>query len=180
MKRVICAMLIALVCVGFAACSSKPNNTNPTISVPSSVVSLNESSSQSSSSQSSSSRSSSSRSSSSSRQKPYATVKEYLDTPKVQSQINSTIESNETDDMQISAYAEGDDTLVYDYTFTKTYDENDVAKLKSGLDKALEEKASDFTSVVTTLKTYVDVENPKVKVVYRNGDNAVITERTFE
>ena len=165
MKRIICVLLIALLCVGLAACSKKQQNDTETTSDTASSVA---------------SQSDATQAAGSSSRKAYATVKEYLDTPEVQSQINSTIESNKTDDMEMSVYAEGDNTLVYDYTFTKTYDENDVAELKSGLDKALEEKGSTFTSVAGTLKTYVAVENPKVKVIYRNGDNTVITERTFE
>lgn len=165
MKRIICVLFIMLLCVGLAACSPKQDNTEPASDPASSAASQTDAAQASSVSSSG---------------KRYATVKEYLDTPEVQSQINSTIESNKSDDMEMSIYAEGDDTLVYDYLFTQTYDENGVAELKSGLDKALEEKGSTFTSVAGTLKTYVDVENPKVKVVYRNGDNAIITEKTFE
>lgn len=169
MKRIICVLLIALLCVGLAACSPKQNNTNPASGATS--ASASSVASQSDATQAAGSSSSN---------KPYATVKEYLDTPDVQSQINSTIEANKTDDMEMSVYAESDDMLVYDYTFTQTYDENGVAELKSGLDKALEEKSSTFTTVASTLKTYVDVENPKVKVIYRNGDNSIITEKTFQ
>ena len=165
MKRIICVLLIMLLCVGLAACSPKQNPTEAASDPASSAAS------QSDSTQSASASSSG---------KQYATVKEYLDRPDVQSQINSTIESNKSDEMSMSIYAEGDDTLVYDYLFTQTYDENGVAELKSGLDKALEEKSSTFTSVADTLKTYVEAENPKVKVVYRNGDNTVITEKIFE
>ena len=165
MKRIICVLLIMLLCVGLAACSPKQNPTEAASDPASSAAS------QSDATQSANASSSG---------KQYATVKEYLDRPDVQSQINSTIESNKSDEMSMSIYAEGDDTLVYDYLFTQTYDENGVAELKSGLDKALEEKSSTFTSVADTLKTYVEAENPKVKVVYRNGDNTVITEKIFE
>ncbi|WP_405358223.1 DUF4854 domain-containing protein [Ruminococcus sp.] len=165
MKRIICVLLIALLCLGLAACSPKQNPTESTSDPASSAVSQTDAAQSASASSSG---------------KQYATVKEYLDRPDVQSQINSTIESNKSDEMEMSIYAEGDDTLVYDYLFAQTYDENGVAELKTGLDKALEEKGSTFTSVAGTLKTYVEVENPKVKVVYRNGDNTVITEKTFE
>ena len=167
MKRIICVMLIALVCIGLVACSSKSKNPDPASDTASSAASKSEATQASAASSKSS-------------DKAFATVKEYLDTPEVQSQINSTIEENKTDDLEMSVYAEGDDTLVYDYTYTKTYDENGVAELKSGLDTALEEKSSTFTSIAGTLKTYVDVENPKVKVIYRNGDHTIITEKTFE
>lgn len=171
MKRIVCVLLIALFCVGLAACSKKQSNAESDPGATSDSASSAATPLEATRAADADAKTS---------QKAYATVKEYLDTPEVQSQINSTIESNKTDDMQMSVYAEGDDTLVYDYSFTKTYDENDVAELKSGLDKALEEKGSTFTSVAGTLKTYVAVENPKVKVIYRNGDNAVITEKTFE
>ena len=153
MKRIICILLIALLCVGLAACSPKQDNTEPASDTASSAVSQTDAAQSANASSSG---------------KQYATVKEYLDRPDVQSQINSTIESNKSDEMSMSIYAEGDDTLVYDYLFTQTYDENGVAE------------GSTFTSVAGTLKTYVVVENPKVKVVYRNGDNTVITEKTFE
>ena len=166
MKRIICVLLIMLLCVGLATCNNNSSSTNN--SVKQDGGQNNDSGKNDQSVYSNSSN------------ETYATVKEYLDTPEVQSQINSTIEENKTDDLEMSVYAEGDDTLVYDYTYTKTYDENGVAELKSGLDTALEEKSSTFTSIAGTLKTYVDVENPKVKVIYRNGDHTIITEKTFE
>ena len=117
MKRIVCVLLIALFCVGLAACSKKQNDPGATSDSASSAATPLEATRAAEADAKTSG-------------KTYATVKEYLDTPEVQSQINSTIESNKTDDMQMSVYAEGDDTLVYDYSFTKTYDENDVAELK--------------------------------------------------
>lgn len=165
MKKIICLLLVALLCVGLAACSSKPNNENPASNaVASSSQSDDATEAPAVSSQSSG--------------KPYASVEDYLNTPEVQSEVNSAIEANDSG-LNLEVYADGD-TLVYDYTFTETFDDDTLDVVKDSLDTALEEKASSFESVVTVLKSNVDVENPKVKVVYRNSDGTVITEKTYE
>ena len=160
MKRFICVLLIALLCSGFAACSKQPSNTESasgtTSDAASSVTGSNASA------------------------KQFKTVKEYLETPQVKTEVDASVEKNTNDTMTMSVYAEGDDTLVYDYSFRQTYGENEVPTLKASLDDSLEKNASIFQEVVTSLSNYTSVENPKVKVIYRNGDESVITERTYE
>ncbi len=176
MKRIICVLLIALLCVGFAACSKKQSNTDSASGATADSVSSAEAPAEATQASDASSSAAGSNASA----KYYKTVKEYLETPQVKAEIDASVERNTTDNMTMSVYAEGDDTLVYDYSFRQTYGENEVPTLKASLDDSLEENASTFREVVTTLNGYISVENPKVKVIYRNGDASVITERTYE
>lgn len=184
MKRIICVLLIALLCVAFAACSKKQGNSGSasgaTSDSVSSVGSQAEATQASDASSSAVSSSASSTAGSNASAKLYKTVKEYLETPQVKTEIDASVEKNTTDTMTMAVYAEGDDTLVYDYAFKQTYGENEVPALKASLDDSLEKNASTFQEVVTTLDNYISVDNPKVKVIYRNGDESVITERTYE
>lgn len=184
MKRIICVLLIALLCVGFAACSKKQSNTDSASGAASDPVSSADSQAKATQAPGASSgdvsSASSSAAGSNASAKQYKTVKEYLETPQVKTEVDASVEKNTTDNMTMSVYAEGDDTLVYDYSFRQTYGENEVPTLKASLDDSLEENASTFREVVTTLNGYISVENPKVKVIYRNGDASVITERTYE
>ena len=172
MKRIVCVLLIALICVGFAACSKKQSESGAT------ADSVSSAEAQAEATQASDASSSAAGSNTST--KYYKTVKEYLETPQVKAEIDASVEKNTTDTMSMSVYAEGDDMLVYDYAFKQTYGENEVPALKASLDDSLEKNASTFQDVVTSLNNYISVENPKVKVIYRNGDESVITERTYE
>lgn len=170
MKRIICVLLIALLCAGLAACGSKQNNQTASSGAQSTVESKADATESAASSAASSASSAASA--------KLASVQEYLDTPEVQAEINDTIKEA-GDTIKIKVYAEGD-TLVYDYQFTDHFDDSSLASVKESLDNSLEEKKESFIKVVTTLKTNVDVANPKVKVIYRNDDGNVITERTYE
>lgn len=154
MKRIICILGIILLCIGFSACSDDANGE------PSSDVATPD------------------QQETEAPAKPYASLEEYLEAPEVQAEINDAIDSS-GDSMTMAVYVDGD-TLVYEYTFTQTYDEEQTETLKSKLDAGLEENASTYEEYVSLLKADVDVENPKIKVVYRNGDGTVITERIYE
>lgn len=180
MKRFICVLLIALLCVGFAACSKKPSNTEPASGATSDSVSSADPQAEATQGSDASSSAVSSAAGSNAAAKQYKTVKEYLETPQVKSEVDASVEKNTNDTMSMSVYAEGDDTLVYDYAFKQTYGESEVPALKASLDDSLEKNASTFQDVVTSLGSYISVESPKVKVIYRNGDESVITERTYE
>ena len=174
MKRIVCLLLIALLCVGLAACSKKQSGSEPaTDAADSAYVGSQLEATQAADA-------SSSPASSLSSDKQYKTVKEYLETPQVKTEVDASVEKNSNDTMSMSIYAEGDDTLIYDYSFKQTYGENEIPALKASLDDSLEKNTSTFQEVVTTLQQYISVANPKVKVIYRNGDASVITERTYE
>ena len=109
----------------------------------------------------------------------FASVEDYLNNEQVQESIQKQLDNSTDSSIKMDVYAEGD-TLVYDYTFTQAFTESELATVKSSLDSSLENASGTFSDVVKELKTYVNVENPKAKVIYRNSDGAEITERIYE
>ena len=47
-------------------------------------------------------------------------------------------------------------------------------------DEKLEETKSQFEAVIDEMKELIDVENPKVKLLYENPDGSVVYEHTYE
>ena len=112
--------------------------------------------------------------------KKYATVGDYLNDPTVQAQIESSKQASSGMGMDIDVYAEGDDTLVYDYTYQQHFTDAQVSAAKTQLDTQLENYESTFMAVVDELEQNVDQPNPKVKVIYRNDDGTIITSKTYQ
>ena len=164
MKRMIALLLVVLVCISVAGCSlfgGDKKSATPD--------------SDTSSASSSSTKSSVSSISSVSK---YGSIADYLEDEEVKAAINSALDedySNIFSDMKV--YAE-DNTLVYDYTFVETYDDDAAASMKESIDGKSDDDFG-FASVIDTLRTHVDVENPQIKVIYRNGDGSIITSRVF-
>lgn len=161
MKRIICALLITLLCFGSAACSSgseseteaSGNTATADTSAPTEAEAPG--------------------SDTGSSEKQYAGIEEYL-----QAEYVPATESEDSP-ITVDIYAE-DDTLVYDYTYRQTYSEDQVETIKTNLDAQFEQNSAAYESIAADLETKINVDNPKVKLIYRNGDNTVITERTFE
>ena len=170
MKKVFALILVLLLCVTVVGCSSGGSD-NGGSSSSSAASSAADSSSPASSAVSSAA-------STSQASSKYASIEEYLDDPTVKATVSSALEAYDNElfsDMKV--YAEGD-KLVYDYTYSQVYDEDQVATMR----ETLESKSDDefkLDDVVEELKTYVDVENPQVEVIYRNGDGTIIASRTF-
>lgn len=169
MKKVFALILVVLLCVTVVGCSSGgSDNGGSSSSTAASSVAETSSSSSTVSSAASSSQSTS----------KFASIADYLEDETVKATVSSALESYNNDlfsDMRV--YAEGD-KLVYDYTYSNVYDEDQVAKMRETLESKSDDEFN-LDEVVEELKTYVDVENPEVEVIYRNGDGTIIASRTF-
>lgn len=106
----------------------------------------------------------------------YASIKEYVESDEVQSELESMLSGMDTSTMSMEVYGE-DNKLVYSYTYL--VDLSALGDIASTLDAALEEQASVFESVASSLKLAVDVENPVVVVEYLDKDGNVIVSKEF-
>ena len=185
MKRIVCIILAVIFCLSFAACGKSDSTATEDSATKDSAVSSAASSADDTAetvaeaTQPAVSSDTSSAAGGNTATKMFASVEDYLNNPQVQDSINSQINNNSYSSITMNVYAEGD-TLVYDYTFTQAFTESELATVKSSLDSSLESASGTFSDVVKELKTYVNVENPKAKVIYRNSDGTEITERIYE
>ncbi len=109
--------------------------------------------------------------------KQYATLKECLDDPNSLTGIDE-VKKASSDVLDIDVKADGN-VLVYDYTYRTQVDESLLPSVKSTLDKSLEATESTFVTLADTLQSQIE-EDIEIKVVYRNADGEIITEKTFE
>ena len=109
--------------------------------------------------------------------KQYATLKECLDDPNSLTGIDE-VKKASSDVLDIDVKADGN-VLVYDYTYRTQVDESLLPSVKATLDKSLEATESTFVTLADTLQSQIE-EDIKIKVVYRNADSEIITEKTFE
>ena len=80
--------------------------------------------------------------------------------------------------IDVDCYAEGD-TLVYCFTYKNTYDDAKISEMKENLTRDLDSDAAPYGDTAKMLSSYVNVTNPAVKVIYRNGDGTIIIEKTY-
>ncbi len=105
------------------------------------------------------------------------TVETYLATEEGQADIDKVKEMFEGT-LEVDVYANGNE-MVYDYKYVTTYDDATAEILKESLTDSLDTQASTFESVVTTMEEVVDGE-VTLTVIYRNGDDSVLAEKTYE
>lgn len=104
-----------------------------------------------------------------------ASVEEYLAIPQVQDQMDALSELMESMGMTMTVAGEGN-KLIYTYTYVQQID---AAAAKPQLESGLDAQESTMKSVASSLKLYVDVENPIVVVHYLNADGSEIYTREF-
>ena len=109
--------------------------------------------------------------------KSFATLEEYLADPMNMEGLDELKKSG-AEVMDIDVKADGS-TLIYDYSYKTVMDSSVIPTVKSALDDAIEASADSFNSLTKTIQSSIE-ESIKLKVVYRNGDGEIITERTFE
>ena len=105
----------------------------------------------------------------------YASIEDYINSDMVQDQMKTLMDSMEGSGMDMKMFAEGD-TLVYEYYYTDIEKADGMAEL---LEEGLAEQASTFTSTATSLKTFIDVKNPKVEIRYIDCKGVLIYSKVF-
>lgn len=188
MKKFIALLLVCVICAAFAACSIKtsvetaaPAETAASADAPAATEAPDSGSSGNSGNSNDSGNSGSSGNSGNSGMigNKFASISAYLEDSEWKDTFKS-IQDMLGDMMTVSCYAEGD-TLVYDYKYTSTYTSTVLDSITESLEDSLNEDstAQNFTGVAETLQQYVVINDPAVKVIYRNGDDSVIAQKTY-
>lgn len=166
MKRIVCILLAVLFCLSFAACgksndtATKDSATNDSATIEGTVSVLPEPSESGES------------------VKKFESVEDYLNDPQVKANIDAQTEQ-ESDVVKLNVFAQGD-SLVYEYTYLTHIEGEKLDAAKKAIEDSFEDSSAVFDQAVEELKKYVAMENPKVKMIYRNDDESVIFEKVFE
>lgn len=109
----------------------------------------------------------------------YKNVKEYVNDPVIKEQLDKVVNSMSSSQFKISVETENDNVLVYKYVFNKVLSDAQREDVAEQIEKSLSSYDSIYNSLVDTLKKDVDVDNPKVRLVYETSDGQKITEKTW-
>lgn len=110
----------------------------------------------------------------------FGNIQEYLEYPSTQKYLESAKESAESDNLfTVECYAD-DDTLVYEYKYTKQLPDDSIDQVVEYFKKITETLESGMVPVMKDLVAYVDETDPKIKVVYLNADGSELYSITFD
>lgn len=112
----------------------------------------------------------------------YATVRDFVNDPSVQAEINRAIEGIEgTEGLSISVEST-DDTLTYLFTYDEaTLALVDIDDLKADLEESMssEDFESAYEEIAENVASLVEISPIKVQVVYANSNGMMIAGREF-
>lgn len=110
----------------------------------------------------------------------FGNIQEYLEYPSTQKYLESAKESAESANLfTVECYAD-DDTLVYEYKYTKQLPDDSIDQGVEYFKKITETLESGMVPVMKDLVAYVDETDPKIKVVYLNADGSELYSITFD
>ena len=110
----------------------------------------------------------------------FGNIQEYLEYPSTQKYLESAKESAESANLfTVECYAD-DDTLVYEYKYTKQLPDDSIDQVVEYFKKITETLESGMGPVMKDLVAYVDETDPKIKVVYLNADGSELYSITFD
>ncbi len=110
----------------------------------------------------------------------FSNIQEYLEYPSTQKSLESAKESAESVNLfTVECYAD-DDTLVYEYKYTKQLPDASIDQMVEYFKKNTETLEYGMVPVMKELVAYVDETDPKIKVVYLNADGSELYSITFD
>ena len=110
----------------------------------------------------------------------FGNIQEYLEYPSTQKYLESAKESAESANLfTVECYAD-DDTLVYEYKYTKQLPDDSIDQVVEYFKKITETLEAGMVPVMKDLVAYVDETDPKIKVVYLNADGSELYSITFD
>lgn len=108
----------------------------------------------------------------------FSTVKDFVESDIIKSQIDSMKSQFESAGLSIDIYAEGDSTLVYEYKYSQQLPITD--ETKQALDQALESQRATFEMVLNSVSLAVGIDNPTCVIKYLNADGSEILVKEFK
>lgn len=154
MKKLSAVLLAALMLIAFAGCGNDKTSENSTASAETDITKSETNSS-----------------------KKFETLQDYFDDP-VNTEGFEDIKNAMGNTVDAGVYVEGN-TIVYDYRFLTDIDSSKLGSAKETLDTTLDAYESTYKNTVSEIQNTVD-EDITLRVVYRNADKTVITERTYK
>lgn len=110
----------------------------------------------------------------------FSNIQEYLEYPSTQKSLESAKESAESVNLfTVECYAD-DDTLVYEYKYTKQLPDDSIDQVVEYFKKSIDTLELGMVPVMKELVAYVDETDPKIKVVYLNADGSELYSITFD
>ena len=109
----------------------------------------------------------------------FLNIEEYVNDPVIKEHLDKVINSMSSSQFKISVETENDNVLVYKYVFQRELSDAQRENVAEQIEKSLSSYDSIYNSLVDTLKKDVDVDNPKVRLVYETSDGQKITEKTW-
>lgn len=100
-------------------------------------------------------------------------LEEYVKSPEVQAAVKQISDSVSKQGLKVDISADGN-KLIYTYTYQK-----DVKVSANALNSALEQQASTFQGIATSLKQTTSEDNPVVVIRYLDKNGKVITTKEF-
>ena len=165
MKRLLALALAALFCVSLAACGQENKEDGKSGS------SAASSSDASSKAETSSKTDDASKDDGSSKAAAGKSLKDYAE------QVKKAGLPSDNDTLDIDIYTDGN-TFVYEFKYKEQIADDTLSAVKTSLDKSLENSANTYNSVVDEIKDYTGLD-ATVKVVYKNADGKVISEKEY-
>lgn len=102
----------------------------------------------------------------------YSSLEEYAAAPEIQSVLTSL----STDEIDCSIEIEGDNMLIMKYTYKTELDDSQLDMMGELLLEQLENYDSMFTSMKNEIETYVNIQDPHIKMAYYTMDGRLIAE----
>ena len=111
--------------------------------------------------------------------KKFKDVAEYLADPTVKEQLDKTVSSLSSSDLDAEVVTEGTDTLVYKYTYKKPCSAEQITAVANTLDSSLDSMSSMMESTKNEIIRYTEVANPVIKMYFYTVDGNLIIEKSW-
>ncbi len=106
----------------------------------------------------------------------YASLEELFDDPSFNSQLSAMESQGSNESGTMKVFVEDKSKLVYEFTFKEAIDDSAA----SALDSAIDAYGSQMTTVLNTIKPYIEDKSISILVRYCNNDGSVLLEKEFK
>ena len=158
MKRFICILLIAMLCLCVTACGESGSDSGAT------EANQTETQAQTAAPTTADGK--------------FASVADYLSEPSMAALVAEAETSFSNDTISARIYADGD-TMVYEFKYLVKLTDDQINQMKGQLEEGLNYDADSFLSDLESLKQHVSVDEPKLFVVYLASDGYEIASKLY-
>lgn len=113
-------------------------------------------------------------------EKKYATLEEFINSDEAADTVEMAQDSLENSGMDFSLEAEGQNRLIYKYTFKTQLSDDVVEQAQEKLDGVLDSYQDLYNRSVEQVENVVDVDDLVIVLRYVNADGTTIAEKSYE